>query len=197
MVAPNRCAACARPLTSFPGSAVPPGTSFTTPRVPESFHEMGESFFIFLRPNSQTPGKLKSHSILNTCRISAKPSSTSPRPGKSPAADSARVIPPVCPLEPAPTQSASNTAVVLSGSSCLSLAAADKPLKPPPTMAKSTSDGKARAAERKSIVHGGLPQPALLGECLLPDCNTNPLFVRKLETDVPHMNCHARPDLDD
>src|ERR1700686_1347883 len=197
MAAPNRCAACARPLTSFPGSAVPPGTSFTTPRVPESFQEMSESFFNFFRPSSHTPGKSKSHAIFNSRRISAKPSSTSPRPGKSPAADSARVIPPVCPLEPAPTQSASNTAVVLSGCPCLSLAAADKPLKPPPTMAKSTSDGKARAAERKSIVHGALPQPALLCDCFLPACDTNPLFVRKLETDVPHMNCHARPDLDD
>src|ERR1700688_3195392 len=181
MAAPNRCAACARPLTSFPGSAVPPGTSFTTPRVPESFQEMSESFFNFFRPSSHTPGKSKSHAIFNSRRISAKPSSTSPRPGKSPAADSARVIPPVCPLEPAPTQSASNTALVLSGCTCLSLAAADKPLKPPPTMAKSTSDGKARAVERKSIVHGGLPQPALLGECLLPDCNTNALSFEKYQ----------------
>src|ERR1700681_1495412 len=187
-MAPARCAARARPLTSFPGLAVPPGTSLTTPSVPESLQEMGESFFIFLRPNSQTPGKLKSHSILNSCRISAKPSSTSPRPGKSPAADSARVIPPVCPLEPAPTQSASNTAVVLSGCTCLSLAAADKPLKPPPTMAKSTSDGRARAVDLKSIVHGGLPQPALLGECLLPECGTIPLVVRKVQTDVPVHN---------
>src|ERR1700737_1124504 len=175
MAAPNRCAACAKPLTSFPGSAVPPGTSFTTPRVPESFQEIGEFFFTFLRPSSHTPSKSKSHSIFNSRWISAKPSSTSPRPGKSPAADSASVIPPVCPLEPAPTQSASNTTVVLSGCTCLSLAAADKPLKPPPTIAKSTSDGKARAVELKSIVHGGLPQPGLLGEWLLPDCNTNSL----------------------
>src|SRR3984893_9263893 len=167
MAAPNRCAACAKPLTSFPGSTVPPGTSFTTPRVPESFHEIGESFSTLVRPSSQTRGKLKSQSIFNSCKISAKPSSTSPNPGKSPAADSARVSPPVCPLEPAPTQSASNTAVVLPGRTCLSLAAADKPLNPPPTMAKSTSDGNARAVEWKSIVHGGFPQPALLGDGLL------------------------------
>src|ERR1700704_383611 len=185
MVAPDCCATCASPLTSFPGSMVPPGASFTTPRVPESFQEIGESFFMFLRPSSHTPGKLKSHSIFNSRRISAKPSSTSPRPGKSPAADSASAIPPVYPLEPAPTQSASNTTVVLSGCICLSLAAADKPLKPPPTMAKSTPDGKARAVELKSIVHGGLPQPALLGECLLPECGTILLVVRKVQTDVP------------
>src|SRR6202047_1978190 len=166
MAAPERCAACAQPLTSFPGSMLPPGTSCTTPRVPESFQEMGESFFTFLRPSSHTPGKVKSHSIFNSRWISGKPSSTSPKPGQSPAADSARVTPAVCPLEPAPTQSASNTAVVLSGWTCVSLAAADKPLKPAPTMAKSTSDGKARAEELKSIVHGGLPQPALPGECL-------------------------------
>src|ERR1700730_1198551 len=179
ITAPDRWAACARPLTSFPGSTLPPGTSFTTPRVPESFQEMGESFLTFLRPSSHTPGKSKSHSIPNSCWISANPLRTPPRPGKSPAADSARVIPPVCPLEPAPTQSASNTAVVLSGFTCLSLAAADKPLKPPPTMAKSTSDGNARAEELKSIVHGGLPQPALPVECLLPDCGTTPLVIRK------------------
>jgi hypothetical protein len=51
-------------------------------------------------------------------------------------------------------------------------------------MAKSTSDGKARAVERKSIVHGGLPQPALLGDLSLPDRNTNPLFVRKVQIKV-------------
>src|SRR5580704_4906012 len=170
MTAPSRCDVCANPLSNFPGSTVPPGASFTTPRVPESFQEMGESFFTFLRASSHTPGNLRSHSIFNSCWISTKPSSTSPRPGKSPAADSARVIPPVYPLEPAPTQSASNTTVALSGCTCLSLAAADRPLKPPPTMAKSTSDGKARAVESKSIVHGGLPQPALLGECLMREC---------------------------
>jgi hypothetical protein len=93
----------------------------------------------------------------------------------------------VWPLDPEPTHSASKTAVVLSGCTCRSLAAADKPLKPPPTMAKSTSDGKARAVERKSIVHGVLPQPALLGECLSPDCNTNPLIDRKVQTDVPRI----------
>src|ERR1700693_3060900 len=186
MAAPNRCAACARPLTSFPGSAVPPGTSFTTPRVPESFQEMSESFFNFFRPSSHTPGKSKSHAIFNSRRISAKPSSTSPTPVKPRPADSARVIPPVCPLEPAPTQSASNTAVVLSGCTCLSLAAADKPLNPPPTMAKSTSDGKARAVEVNSICHGGVPQPALLGECFLPDCNANPLVFRRVQT------CHTQ-----
>src|SRR5712671_3042478 len=85
------------------------------------------------------------------------PASTSPRPGNSPAAVSARAIPPVCPLEPAPMRLDSKRATRFLGSKWRSQAAAAKPVKPPPTMAKSTASGIGIGSEWNSMVHGGRP----------------------------------------
>src|ERR1700757_2572121 len=52
---------------------------------------------------------------------------------------------------------ASKSATRLFGSKCRSQAVAAKPVKPPPTMAKSTSSGTASCSEWKSIVQGGKP----------------------------------------
>lgn len=85
------------------------------------------------------------------------PASTSPRPGSAPAAVSARAIPPVCPLEPAPMRLDSKRATLLPGAKCESQAAAAKPVKPPPTMAKSIVSGSGISSEWNSIVQGGRP----------------------------------------
>src|SRR5207302_9896859 len=76
----------------------------------------------------------------------------------SPAAVSARVIPPVWPLEPAPTRLASKRATLFEGSNRRSQAAAERPENPPPTTAKSTSVGRGLFLEENSIVQGVAPQ---------------------------------------
>src|ERR1700676_3174775 len=158
--APSASAERASPLTSFPGSPVPPGTSRTARRSPESVQAMGESGNPSFRPSSQTPGSARSQSSANSFTISESPASTSPNPGTSPAAVSDNVMPPVWPLEPAPTRQDSNRATLLEGSSRRSQAAAESPENPPPTTAKSTSLGIGLFVDEKSIFQGGLPQEA-------------------------------------
>src|SRR5215469_3515047 len=86
------------------------------------------------------------------------PARTSPSPGRSPAAVSAKATPPVWPLEPSPSAPASNKATDLERSRVLSDAAAAKPVKPPPTTAKSTVPGRDCRVARKFTVQGRWPQ---------------------------------------
>src|SRR6266403_1546157 len=84
--------------------------------------------------------------------MAEKPASTSPSPGRLPAALSER-------------------ATLLLGSECRSQAAAASPVKPPPTTANSTSSGSACCPEWKSIVQGGSPHrgtPAEFGGNAVP-----------------------------
>jgi hypothetical protein len=69
----------------------------------------------------------------------------------------------VCPLEPAPKDSASKRATENSGATCLSHAAAVRPVKPPPTTAKSTDGGRSRLEEWKSMDQGRFPQFLVVG----------------------------------
>ena len=90
------------------------------------------------------------------------PARTSPKPGRSPAADSASTIPPVRPLAPAPMRPASSTTTDFSGASRRSHAAAARPVNPPPTMAKSAPfRERSAAAGVKSISQGGWPQRSI------------------------------------
>ena len=109
MIAPSRSPARARPLTSFPGSSVPPGTSFTTRSVPESFHAIGDSFDP-PRAQSPKPQAAKDRTPLRAYRVSScSPPSTSSRPERSSAAAPSRAMPPVRPLAPRPIRPASST----------------------------------------------------------------------------------------
>src|ERR1700675_4334945 len=119
---------------------------------------MGEFLSGLVRPSSYTPGRCKSPSTRNSSRIFLYPDKTSPSPGRFPAADSARAMPPVWPLAPEPKVSASRRATDFSGASRLSHAAAASPVKPPPTMAKSTVSGRGWGIARKFTVQGRLPQ---------------------------------------
>src|SRR5579864_3645434 len=84
-------------------------------------------------------------------------------------------MPPVWPLEPAPTFADSKRATLLEGSKRRSQAAAERPENPPPTMAKSTSLGMGPFSGEKPMVHGGLPQFVLFVLGAVPDTsNLNP-----------------------
>src|SRR5580700_471109 len=179
MDAPERSAARANPLISFPASAVPPPTSLTTRSLPESDQEIGESFQPPLRPISQAPGRCRSHSIPSSSSVPRNPPKTSPSPGRSPAELSPRTMPPVFPLAPAPICSASNTPTLFSGASLRNQAAAARPVKPPPTTAKSTCSGSERGSGRKSMDQGDPPHlfveaRAVLGASAIPStpCGT-------------------------
>ena len=197
MDAPERSAARANPLTSFPASAVPPPTSSTTRNLPESDHEIGESFQPPLRPISQAPGSCRSHSIPSSSSVSRNPPRTSPRPGRSPAELSPSTMPPVFPLAPPPICSASKTPTLLSGASLRSQAAAARPVKPPPTTAKSTCSGSNRGSGRKSMDQGDSPHPfvkarAVFGASAIPStpCGTAtpgcaPLFSSRIHYPSP------------
>src|ERR1700688_1428632 len=119
---------------------------------------MGEFLSGLVRPSSYTPGRCTSPSTRNSARIFWYPDKTSPSPGRFPAADSARAIPPVWPLAPQPQVSASRRATEFSGASRLSHAAAARPVNPPPTTAKSTVSGRGWGSVRKFTVQGLLPQ---------------------------------------
>src|SRR5271163_452407 len=67
-------------------------------------------------------------------------------------------MPPVRPLAPEPMPDASNTATDFPGASWPSQAAAARPVKPPPIIAKSTDEGMGRLGIVKSICQGEAPQ---------------------------------------
>src|SRR5215469_553746 len=160
--APAFSAARASPPTTFPGLTAPPGTMRTTLRSPESLQRIGETWAGSERPNSYTPGSSRPESMRKVCRIFLYPASTSPSPGSGPAAVSASASPPVRPLAPSPSEDDSNTRTDFFGASLRSHAAVASPVKPAPTMAKSTCSGKGRTEGRKSTVQGGAPQGCVL-----------------------------------
>ena len=80
-------------------------------------------------------------------RIFSSPARTSPKPGRSPAAVSARAMPPVRPLAPAPMRPASRTTTDFSGASRRSHAAAARPVKPRADDGEVRSSGKRRGSE--------------------------------------------------
>jgi len=53
---PARSGRNGQPRNHFPGSIVPPGTSLTARRSPESLHRIGEFLSGVVRPSSKTPG---------------------------------------------------------------------------------------------------------------------------------------------
>src|SRR5215472_9933407 len=157
MRAPAFSAARASPSTTFPGSTAPPGTVRTTLKSPESLQQIGESFAGSERPNSYTPGSSRPESMRNVPSIFLYPASTSPSPGSGPAAVSSSASPPVLPLAPSPSALASSTNTDFPGSSLPNQAAAESPVKPPPTTAKSTRSGSGPGTGRKFTVQGGTP----------------------------------------
>src|SRR5205823_1482151 len=135
------------PATTFPGSTAPPGTVRTTFKSPESLQQIGESFAGSARPNSVQPGSSRPESMRKVRRIFWYPASTSPSPGSGPAAVSSSARPPVRPLAPSPSALASSTSTDFFGASLANHAAAQSPVKPPPTMAKSTRSGSGPGAD--------------------------------------------------
>src|SRR5579863_6111232 len=67
-------------------------------------------------------------------------------------------MPPVRPEAPLPREADSRTRMDLPGASLAREAAAESPVKPAPTMAKSTRSGRGRRVGRKEIAQGGVPQ---------------------------------------
>src|SRR5258705_7590987 len=71
-------------------------------------------------------------------------------------------MPPVRPLAPLPTRSASSKSTLFFGASLANHAAADNPENPPPTTAKSTCSGSGARLLRKVIFQGVAPQCCFL-----------------------------------
>src|SRR6266478_4111904 len=87
-------------------------------------------------------------------------------------------MPPVRPLAPLPTRSASSTSTFFFAASLASHAAAESPAKPPPTMAKSTCSGSGVGVLRNVIFHGVSPQFCFLFVIALVRCRGSLLGLR-------------------
>ena len=149
-----------RPLTSLPGSIVPPGTCLTARSVPESVQEIGESGKPPLRPISQTPEARDRNPLPTPSNwLRSRPAHLPVPEGhrqRSPPERNAAGVPAGTRADRAGFKQGDG---LLWGSMRRNHAAAERPVNPPPTTAKSTSRGMGLRVGRKSIVHGGLPQP--------------------------------------
>jgi len=135
-----------------------PGTCLTTRRSPESAHAIGDPGKPPVRPSSHAPGRERSHSTANSFTMSENPANTSPKPGRSPAAVSARVIRQCGRLSRHRCDWIRTGRQFLKVRIGASQAAAERPVNPPPITAKSTSWGIGLTEEQKSILQEGHPK---------------------------------------